>query len=485
MAIGQNLNRRALLRGGLVAGAGGVAAVALAGCGEAQIVEVIKEVPVERVVTQIVEKAVIQEKIVTKIVEVAPPQKKAVTITLWAEPHTLVDPIFAEHVPLFHKLYPHITVKHVIIPWSDIPVKTLTSMAAGDNPDIAYNHPQLNANFAAKGVIDPIDPYIKTDSTFDFDDYLEGPIAEFRWKGKVWALPLYNGPLLYVYNRDLMEKIGMGDPWELFQAGNWTIDMYDKMGEAAIALGGEGQDRIFADRETPRILKIFYLWNWGTGGKIWNSDPTVGGDDPTETLMHEPAALKGWDWMLDRVKDERHASGSSMESFGGAEGMFISGKLAFYLASRWTTTRIPPDFSAGVVPMYKHPNGDDTSRNACNALSIHSSGKNKDEAWEVLKYWTSTVQKDMVAVGYSAPWLKSTMKSPVWEASIVPWDNVEVHNANLLQDRKPFYHPPGYEEINALTRKAYDEAALGKSTADAFADAKPKIDQVLVDNLPS
>jgi ABC-type glycerol-3-phosphate transport system substrate-binding protein len=261
--------------------------------------------------------------------------------------------------------------------------------------------------------------------------------------------------------------------------------MYDKMGEAAIALGGEGQDRIFADRETPRILKIFYLWNWGTGGKIWNSDPTVGGDDPTETLMHEPAALKGWDWMLDHVKEERHASGATAESFGGAEGMFISGKLLFYLASRWTTTRIPHDFRAGTVPMYKHPNGDDTSRNGCNALSIHSKSPNKDEAWEVLKYWTSTVERDMVAVGYSAPWLKSTMQSPLWANSIVKWDNVEVHNANLLQDRKPFYHPPGYEEINALTRKAYDLAALGEKTSkEAFTEAKPKIDQVLVDNLP-
>ena len=310
MAVSKSLNRRALLRAGLVVGAGGVAAAALAGCGETQIVEV----EVEKVVTQIV------EKVVTKIVQAEAVQKKAVTITLWAEPHTLVDPIFAEHVPLYNKLHPHVTVNHVVIPWSDIPVKTLTSMAAGDNPDIAYNHPQLNANFAAKGVIDPLDPFIASDKTFEFDDYLEGPIAEFRWKGKVWALPLYNGPLLYVYNRDLMEQVGLGDPWELFQEGNWTIETYEKIGESAIALGGSGQDRIFADREVPKALKIWYLWNWGTGGKIWNSDPTVGGDDPTETLMHEPASLKGWDWMIDRVKDERFAAGSTLESFGGAEG---------------------------------------------------------------------------------------------------------------------------------------------------------------------
>ncbi|MCY3802680.1 MAG: extracellular solute-binding protein [Chloroflexi bacterium] len=264
MAASKSLNRRALLQAGLAIGAGGAAAAALGGCGEAQIVEV------EKVVTQVV------EKVVTKVVQAEPMQKKAVTITLWAEPHTLVDPIFAEHVPLYNKLHPHVTVNHVIIPWSDIPVKTLTSMAAGDHPDIAYNHPQLNANFAAKGVIDPIDPYIASDKTFEFDDYLEGPIAEFRWKGKVWALPLYNGPLLYVYNRDLMEQVGMGDPWELFQEGNWTIEIYEKIGEAAIALGGSGQDRIFADREVPKARKNLVPLELGHGRQDLELRPHVG-----------------------------------------------------------------------------------------------------------------------------------------------------------------------------------------------------------------
>ena len=43
-------------------------ALALAGCGETQVVEVVKEVPVEKVVTQVVEKVVVQEKVVTRVV---------------------------------------------------------------------------------------------------------------------------------------------------------------------------------------------------------------------------------------------------------------------------------------------------------------------------------------------------------------------------------------------------------------------------------
>ena len=68
----KRFTRRRLLATGLV---GAAAAAALAGCGEAQIItetkiqEVVKEVPVEKVVTQIVEKEVVVEKVVTQIVE--------------------------------------------------------------------------------------------------------------------------------------------------------------------------------------------------------------------------------------------------------------------------------------------------------------------------------------------------------------------------------------------------------------------------------
>ncbi len=83
------LTRRGILRAGLVAGAGGAGLAALAGCGETQIVEVVKEVPVEKVVTREVERVVVQEKvvtqekIVTKIVEAMPAKRETVTVR-WA-----------------------------------------------------------------------------------------------------------------------------------------------------------------------------------------------------------------------------------------------------------------------------------------------------------------------------------------------------------------------------------------------------------------
>ncbi len=106
MGIGQEKthSRRRLLKLGALGGLGVAGVAALAGCGEAQVVtetkiqEVVKEVPVEKIVTQIVEreKAVeveverVVEKIVTQIVEkqVVVVQEKVVTVIVEAEAMT-------------------------------------------------------------------------------------------------------------------------------------------------------------------------------------------------------------------------------------------------------------------------------------------------------------------------------------------------------------------------------------------------------------
>ena len=72
----RHVSRRSLLK---LAGAGALgteAAVALAACGETQIVEV----PVDRVVTQIVEKVVPQQVPVTEVVEKIVTQQVAVEV---------------------------------------------------------------------------------------------------------------------------------------------------------------------------------------------------------------------------------------------------------------------------------------------------------------------------------------------------------------------------------------------------------------------
>ena len=83
--------RRDILRYGAL-GSAVAATAALAGCGETQVVEVIKEVPVETVKEVVKEVPVQSEKIVTKIVEKivtveVAPKLRTVTLTGWTFAH--------------------------------------------------------------------------------------------------------------------------------------------------------------------------------------------------------------------------------------------------------------------------------------------------------------------------------------------------------------------------------------------------------------
>ena len=72
----RSLKRRNLLKFGLAGGVGAVGVAAFAGCGETQVVEVVKEVPVETVKEVVQEVAVVEERVVTKIIEVEKPQQE-------------------------------------------------------------------------------------------------------------------------------------------------------------------------------------------------------------------------------------------------------------------------------------------------------------------------------------------------------------------------------------------------------------------------
>ena len=127
-----------------------------------------------------------------------------------------------------------------------------------------YNHPELTATFASKGALKPLNEFINLDKEFDVEDFNAGLVEANTIGGKIYSLPTFSGPWMFVYNRDLIEPLGMGDPWELFQAGEWTIDKYREM--AAASVTGEGQDKIFGTNEIPSAMKLIYLWAWGFGG---------------------------------------------------------------------------------------------------------------------------------------------------------------------------------------------------------------------------
>ena len=173
----RQVSRRSLLK---LAGAGALgtgATLALAACGETQIVEV----PVDRVVTQIVEKVVTQEVPITKVVEKivtqqvavevqkevpvevqkivtveVAPQRPPVTLVAWYNQIEYTKPAWDKIAADYKAQNPHATLKVNGVPHPDAVTKYLTALAGGESMDIVYVHPQTNSVLAARGAVQPL-----------------------------------------------------------------------------------------------------------------------------------------------------------------------------------------------------------------------------------------------------------------------------------------------------------------------------------------
>ncbi|MCY3800727.1 MAG: extracellular solute-binding protein [Chloroflexi bacterium] len=477
----KSLSRRKLLRSGLAAGAGVAGVAALAGCGETQVVEVVKEVPVETVKEVVKEVPVEREKVVTKVVEKvvtveAMMKAKHVELELWNASEEQLNPIWASVTNDFMAANANVTVKRSEIPFGDMQAKILTALAGGLKPDVVYSHPQLTAKMASSGALKPLDDLMRQDQTFDREDFNTGSIEANNFKGKAYVLPSVSAPLLNIYNRDLVEPLGMGDPWELQQSGEWTRDVYSEM--ITKMTTGEGDNRVFGGIEVYHALKIQYLWVWGEGGAIWDNP-----NDPVEFVGNSPEALAAWDWMTGQaIRGETPAPDYVKAFQGGTQGLFVSGKLGFYLTHRQYTYQIPEGFNGGVAPMYKHPNGDDQTRDAPEGLGIHASTEHEEEAWALLKYLTTVGIKSFIAGGVSAPTLKSHQNLPEFVSSIAPWDDIAIHKTAASQIKRSFHHPIPYGEINKLVQTNVERIILGeKEVKEGFDEIKPKIDDLLAE----
>lgn len=141
---------------------------------------------------------------VTTVAETTAEKKPSGKITVWSW-HDL-DKEVAE---LFMKENPNIEVEVVKIgPW-DIETKLLTAIASGRGaPDVAAVVSRRFQRFASGTGMTDLTEYVGDDAS----NYLEAPLKEHMYDGKIFALPVTVAVMACLYRRDLFEKYGLEIP---------------------------------------------------------------------------------------------------------------------------------------------------------------------------------------------------------------------------------------------------------------------------------
>lgn len=209
------------------------------------------------------------------------------------------------------------------IPNDGYQTKVLTQLSGGTAPDAFYSNDTMLAQLIQSKLIIELTERLKSDASRskpdDFYDGLWGPAKTAD--GKIYGVAVDNNPLVFWYNKGLLEQAGVTTmPADLYRDNKWNWDALSSMLDKVVAAGKRGV--IFENWWGP-------IWGWATtnGGKVFDGNNFVGNQDPK--------TKEGLKFILDNLQAKKFTYSGSLPKGQGQDAMFLSQQAAFVIAGRW------------------------------------------------------------------------------------------------------------------------------------------------------
>ncbi|MEZ4612848.1 MAG: extracellular solute-binding protein [Caldilineaceae bacterium] len=220
----------------------------------------------------------------------APGDKEPVTLVFWHHWGGNRVPLMEEQIRRFEEKYPWITVEMTLQPWENRLQKILTSVAAGEPPDVTMLGRQDLPAFVEQGALMPIDDLMSA-AGITADMFYEAEINGAIYNGQTYLLPLPTGGGISIlwYNKDMFAEVGL-DPESPPQT--WA-----ELEEAAKALTIMENGELQRVGINPRLNGLhagisFLGWLHNNGGQ-WISD------DMRTITWNSPEGLEALQWVVD------------------------------------------------------------------------------------------------------------------------------------------------------------------------------------------
>src|SRR5215217_7846760 len=332
--------------------------------------------------------------------------KAAGNITLWVGFSDRELGVIKDTVAEFEKTHPAIKVK-VVGGISDD--KIIASIRGGNAPDAVQSFTADNTGaFCNSGGWIDLKDYMQRDG---IEESMFGPAsAEYtKYKDMRCALPMLADVYGLYYNKALFEKAGISEPpktmSELTEAAK---KLTEKNSDGTLKVVGFDPAQGFYENAPAHYGPLF--------GAKWVDDSgksalAAGGWDDFLTWSKDLIDFYGYD------KLTRWQAGAGEEF--SPQNAFERAKMAMAIDGEWRTAFIKnehPDLDYGTAPMPvsdDHPELHGAGYTTGNILGIPKNAKNKDAAWELMK-WLATDEhaEAMLSNGLrNVPTLQSALKS--------------------------------------------------------------------------
>lgn len=302
----------------------------------------------------------------------------------------------------FNKSQTGIVVKGVSSPDFQ---KQLAQMSGASGFDISDNFGSTVGSWASKGILQPLDDYMKQDG-YNSGDFVPAALQSNQYQGKTYALPIAVHTLLLMYNKKLFSDAGISGPPTTIgdlQSDITKLTKVDTSGNIT-QLG----------MRSPDFITLAYAF----GGKWYDSSGS-----PTPDSAGNIAALHFWvdnvvkKYGADKIKKFESGYGE----YASAQNPFYTGKVAMTLDGEWQPVFIKQyasNLDWGVVPIPypdSSPNLKESTQLTSSMFFIPKNAPHKKEAWTFLKYLTGpdAMTKFTHALG-NLPARKSILGSPLY-----------------------------------------------------------------------
>jgi multiple sugar transport system substrate-binding protein len=298
----------------------------------------------------------------------------------------------------------------------DLIARLSTSLAGGSPPDLFLMNYRFYGQFAARGVLEPLEPYVEGSDAFSLDGFFPQAVDAFRWGGQVTCLPQNISSLVLYFNRDLFRRFDVPEPTDDM---SWTQFVYraqqlTRDANGAVVRGADPDQpaantapaAIYGLGVEPTLIRIApFLWS--NRGELVDDHET-----PTRFTLDSPASkLALREFFALRTTYGVVPPDVEVEAEDD-ETRFLNGRLAMFLDSRRAVPalREAATFDWDVAPLPTHQ--DEASILHSDAYCLTRASKEKDAAWRFVEYALGPEGASVVAkTGRTVPSLREVAES--------------------------------------------------------------------------
>jgi multiple sugar transport system substrate-binding protein len=385
-------------------------------------------------------------------------------ITIWDQEQSAknIAQGYDSVVQQFEKAHPGVTVKVQTFPFAQYRDKMLVAMKGGTGPDVMTLDQVWTPEFAAAGLIEPLDDRIDKSDKIKEADFFPGAWKSNEFSGKTWGVPLnFDVWEQMYYNADMFKAAGL-DPDN--PPATWT-EWNAAAAKLTKAPNQFGISLIGCKDESSSVMTDSLLFS--NGGQILE-----GSDDVT---FNSPENVEAYQQYQTLLKYAPKGTSGACES--DTVNQFTAGKAAMILDGSWQqdTLKSAVDFDWRIA-LPPAPDGKQFvgALGGWN-LAVNKKSENADLAFEFIE--TLSQPKNQAAVNSLIPALKSAGEQFVKSNRKQPDVILEALDGGIPRPASPVY-----PQLSQVQQGALQAVIGGTDPQTALADAEGQMEDVIANN---